>query len=287
MAEALIKGLLAAGLVKPEQIWGSDPRPSRCQQLKQQYGINMTTHNIDVVRRASMIMLSVKPQVLLPVMDEVAAHLKPRCLCISIAAGVPLQVLESHLPKGTRVVRVMPNTPALVGAGATAIAAGSTATEDDIKLAQQIFGAVGFTVVLDEDQLDAVTGLSGSGPAYMFLVIEALSDAGVKGGTVALQRAGPGGSHRARIGQAAARNRSAPRASQRHGHLAGGNRDCRATHPRSRWPTHHPNQRSRSSHPSQPRAGRAGHCQRRKTPSGESGQVNGPSISRYLTRNHR
>ena len=182
MAEALIKGLLAAGLVKPEQIWGSDPRPSRCQQLKQQYGINMTTHNIDVVRRASMIMLSVKPQVLLPVMDEVAAHLKPRCLCISIAAGVPLQVLESHLPTGTRVVRVMPNTPALVGAGATAIAAGSTATEDDIKLAQQIFGAVGFTVVLDEDQLDAVTGLSGSGPAYMFLVIEALSDAGVKVG---------------------------------------------------------------------------------------------------------
>ena len=182
MAEALIKGLLAAGLVKPEQIWGSDPRPSRCQQLKQQYGINMTTHNIDVVRRASMIMLSVKPQVLLPVMDEVAAHLKPRCLCISIAAGVPLQVLESHLPKGTRVVRVMPNTPALVGAGATAIAAGSTATEDDIKLAQQIFGAVGFTVVLDEDQLDAVTGLSGSGPADMFLVIEALSDAGVKVG---------------------------------------------------------------------------------------------------------
>ena len=182
MAEALIKGMLTAGLVKPEQIWGSDPRQSRCQQLKQQYGINMTTHNIDVVRRASIIMLSVKPQVLLGVMDEVAAYLKPKSLCVSIAAGVPLQVLESHLPKGTRVVRVMPNTPALVGAGATAIAAGSTATEDDVKLTQQIFGAVGFTVVLEEDQLDAVTGLSGSGPAYMFLVIEALSDAGVKVG---------------------------------------------------------------------------------------------------------
>ncbi len=182
MAEALIKGLLAAGLVKPEQIWGSDPRQSRCQQLKQLYGINMTTHNVDVVRRASLIVFSVKPQVLLGVMDEVAAYLKPRCLCISVAAGVPLQVLDSHLPKGTRVIRVMPNTPALVGAGATAIAAGSTATEDDVKLTQQIFGAIGFTVVLDEDQLDAVTGLSGSGPAYMFLVIEALSDAGVKVG---------------------------------------------------------------------------------------------------------
>ncbi|HNK43761.1 MAG TPA: pyrroline-5-carboxylate reductase [Pseudomonadota bacterium] len=182
MAEALIKGLLAAGLVKPEQIWGSDPRQSRCQQLRQQYGINMTTHNVDVVRRAGLIVLSVKPQVLLGVMDEVGPYLKPHCLCISVAAGVPLQVLQSHLPKSTRVIRVMPNTPALVGAGATAISAGNTATEDDIKLSQQIFGAIGFTVVLDEDQLDAVTGLSGSGPAYMFLVIEALSDAGVKVG---------------------------------------------------------------------------------------------------------
>lgn len=182
MAEALIKGLLSAGLVKPEQIWGSEPRASRCQFLREQYGINMTTHNIDVVRRANLVVLSVKPQVLLGVMDEVSPHLKPRCLCVSVAAGVPLQVLEAHLPKETRIIRVMPNTPALVGAGATAIAASTSASPADVKLAEKMFGAVGFTVVMDEEQLDAVTGLSGSGPAYMFLVIEALSDAGVKVG---------------------------------------------------------------------------------------------------------
>lgn len=182
MAEALIKGLLLAGLFRPEQIWGSEPRSSRCETLRKQYGINMTTHNVDVVRRAGLVVLSVKPQVLLGVMDEVSAHLKPRCLCISVAAGVPLQVLQMHLPIGTRVVRAMPNTPALVGAGATALAAGNSATEDDMRLAQRLFDAIGFSVVLDEEQLDAVTGLSGSGPAYMFLVIEALSDAGVKVG---------------------------------------------------------------------------------------------------------
>jgi pyrroline-5-carboxylate reductase len=105
-----------------------------------------------------------------------------RSLVISVAAGVPIAVLEARLPAGTRVVRVMPNTPALVGAGATAISPGNHATPDDLKITEQIFRSVGMTVVLDEEQLDAVTGLSGSGPAYIFLVIEALSDAGVKVG---------------------------------------------------------------------------------------------------------
>ena len=182
MAEALLKGILRAGVFRADAIWGSDPRKSRCEVMKERYGIAVTTHNLDVVRKANLVVLSVKPQVLVSVCDEIAPHLKPRALVISVAAGVPLAVLQAHLPQGTRIVRVMPNTPALVGAGATAIAAGETATAEDLAITERIFKSVGMTVVLDEEQLDAVTGLSGSGPAYLFLVIEALSDAGVKMG---------------------------------------------------------------------------------------------------------
>jgi pyrroline-5-carboxylate reductase len=182
MAEALIKGLRAADVVEAAQIHGSDPRKERCEELKERYGIHTTAHNADVVRHAEIVVLSVKPQILVPVCDEVAPHLKPNALVISIAAGTPITAIERHLPDKTRVVRTMPNTPALVGAGATAIAAGHHATDADLDVAKRIFDAVGRTVVLEEGQLDAVTGLSGSGPAYVFLIIEALSDAGVKMG---------------------------------------------------------------------------------------------------------
>jgi pyrroline-5-carboxylate reductase len=150
--------------------------------MAHRFGIHTTTHNIDVVRHSEIVVLSVKPQILPQVLDEVAPHLKPHALLISIAAGIPVAKIEKRLPEGTRVVRTMPNTPALVGAGATAIAAGGHATEGDLEIARRIFEAVGKAVLLDEEQLDAVTGLSGSGPAYVFLIIEALSDAGVKMG---------------------------------------------------------------------------------------------------------
>jgi pyrroline-5-carboxylate reductase len=182
MAEALIKGLINAAVVEPKQIHGSDPRRQRCDELASKFGIHTTTHNVDVVRHAEIVVLSVKPQILPQVLDEVAPHLKPHALVISIAAGTPVAAIERRLPPGMRVVRTMPNTPALVGAGATAIAGGGHATEADLEVARHIFDAVGKTVTLDEDQLDAVTGLSGSGPAYVFLIIEALSDAGVKVG---------------------------------------------------------------------------------------------------------
>jgi len=182
MAEAMIKGLLHAGIVDAASISGSDPRPERATEMREKYGIHSTRHNEDVVRRADVLVLSVKPQILVKICDEVSPHLKPRALVISIAAGVPLAVLEQHLPEKTRVVRVMPNTPALVGEGATAIAAGGHATDEDLAVAKRLFDAVGRTVILPEEQLDAVTGLSGSGPAYVFLIIEALSDAGVKMG---------------------------------------------------------------------------------------------------------
>ena len=182
MAEALIKGLIAAGVVEPRQIHGSDPRQERCELVRERYAIHATTSNAEVVQKSEIVVLSVKPQILPKVLDEIAPHLKPSALVISIAAGVPVSAIEARLPEGTRVVRTMPNTPALVGAGATAIAAGQHAKDDDVEATRRIFDAVGMTVVLDESQLDAVTGLSGSGPAYVFLIIEALSDAGVKMG---------------------------------------------------------------------------------------------------------
>jgi pyrroline-5-carboxylate reductase len=182
MAEALVKGLVAAGVVEPRQIWGSEPRRDRAKEIADRYGIHVTQDNVEVVRHADIVVLSVKPQILPKVLDEVAPHLPAGTLVISVAAGTPIAAIERKLSPGTRVVRTMPNTPALVGAGATAIAAGPHARDEDVEATRRIFDAVGMTVVLDESQLDAVTGLSGSGPAYVFLIIEALSDAGVKMG---------------------------------------------------------------------------------------------------------
>src|SRR6516162_319038 len=145
MAEALIKGLTVAGVVEPQKIHGSDPRRERCQEMTERYGIHATTHNEDVVRHAEIVVLSVKPQILPAVLDQVAPHLKPHALCISIAAGSPIAAIERRLPAGTRVVRTMPNTPALVGAGATAIAAGGHATDEDLAVAKQIFDSIGMT----------------------------------------------------------------------------------------------------------------------------------------------
>jgi pyrroline-5-carboxylate reductase len=181
MAEALIRGLLRAGVVTADQIYGSDPRDERREELGRRYGIRVSPDNIAVARESEILILSVKPQVMMRVLDEIADHVRPSALVISIAAGIPIAVIETKLPR-SRVVRTMPNTPALVDAGATAIAAGGHATDDDLQAARRIFNSVGITVVLEESQMDAITGLSGSGPAYIFLIIEALSDAGVKVG---------------------------------------------------------------------------------------------------------
>ena len=181
MAEALIRGLLNAGVAEKDQVIGSDPREDRCAEMSGRYGIRVVADNLEVARQADILVLSVKPQVMAKVLDEVGKTIHSHALVITIAAGVPLAAIEAKLPQA-RVIRTMPNTPALVGAGATAIAAGGHATDDDLEAAKRIFDSVGMTVILDEAQIDAVTGLSGSGPAYIFLIIEALSDAGVKVG---------------------------------------------------------------------------------------------------------
>jgi pyrroline-5-carboxylate reductase len=181
MAEALIRGLLR-GHAEPKQIGASGPRAERMAELGQRWGIFTATANGAVVERADIVVLAVKPQIMRKVLDEIADRVRPDALVISIAAGIPIAAIEGRLRPGTRVIRTMPNTPALVDAAATAVAAGAHATAGDLADAVRIFDAVGVTVVLDEYQLDAVTGLSGSGPAYIFLILEALSDAGVKVG---------------------------------------------------------------------------------------------------------
>lgn len=182
MAEALIRGLVRGGQVDPSSILASAPRAERRSQLAASYGIKTTADNAEVARTAGVLVLAVKPQILPRVLREVGASVRESALVISVAAGIDTETIEESLPSGVRVVRAMPNTPALVAAGATAISSGAGANEQDLATAKAIFDAVGMTVILEESQLDAVTGLSGSGPAYIFLILEALADAGVKVG---------------------------------------------------------------------------------------------------------
>jgi pyrroline-5-carboxylate reductase len=181
MAEAMIRGLLRGQDFDASTIFASGPREERMRELREKYAIDASTDNLRPAA-AEIVVLSVKPQILSRVLDEVAESIKPDALVISIAAGVPVAAIQARLASGTRVVRAMPNTPALVDAAATAIAGGEHARESDLAEAKKIFDSIGLTVVLEKSQLDAVTGLSGSGPAYVFLILEALSDAGVKVG---------------------------------------------------------------------------------------------------------
>jgi pyrroline-5-carboxylate reductase len=182
MAEALIRGLVTAGGVPPTQIVVSGPRQERLDALTTRYGVRTTRDNRALAAEAEILVLAVKPQIMGKVLREIADTTRANALVVSIAAGVSLSTMETLLPGGTRVVRTMPNTPALVGCGATAVAPGHAATDDDLARARFIFESVGIVEVLDEGLLDAVTGLSGSGPAYLFLILEAFADAGVKVG---------------------------------------------------------------------------------------------------------
>ncbi len=182
MALALVRGLLAAGRVTAGAVRASDPSEARRTLLTSTHGIATTERNEELATWANVLVLAVKPQAIEAAIWSLGTALSPGVLVVSIAAGVPLAVLEALLPAGTRVVRAMPNTAAMALAGATALAAGSHATKADVETARGLFEAVGSAVVVDEPLLDAVTGLSGSGPAYVMLVIEALADGGVKMG---------------------------------------------------------------------------------------------------------
>lgn len=182
MAGALIQGLIGQKACQAEQIMASDPRAERLQELHHTYGIQTTQDNCQAAGYGDLVVLSTKPQILVALLSGIASSIRRESLVLSIAAGVPLAVLESQLGKEARVVRAMPNTPALVGAGATGLAAGSRATAEDVALAESVFASVGVTVSVPENLLDAVTGLGGSGPAYVFVIVETLADAGVEMG---------------------------------------------------------------------------------------------------------
>jgi pyrroline-5-carboxylate reductase len=179
MGSALVRGLIQSGKVKPEQIVAADIDPSKLAGI-QTLGIPTTDDNKSAVQQSEIVLLCVKPQVMDDVLADIAPVTDPKKHCvISIAAGVPIARIEASLPQGTPVIRVMPNTPAQVLAGASAIALGTNAHENHRKIAHEIFSAVGLVVDVPEKLMDAVTALSGSGPAYVFVFAEALADAGV------------------------------------------------------------------------------------------------------------
>jgi pyrroline-5-carboxylate reductase len=181
MGEAVARGLLKAGVPKA-RIHASDPEPARRELFRKQLGIAITADNRAVAEGADIIILAVKPFVVPDVLGEIAHGVNLDKLLISIAAGVTTDSIERKLGAKVPVVRAMPNTPCLLGEGATGITAGQYADFSHLELASQIFKAVGLVAVLPEDKIDAVTGLSGSGPAFVYMFIEALADGGVRMG---------------------------------------------------------------------------------------------------------
>ena len=183
MGEALISGLVLSKAAKPENIICSDISEDLLEEIKNKYNISTTTDNIEVAKKSDIIVYATKPQILGSVLKETASVLDRSKLIISIAAGVPLAAIAAGLHKNLRLIRVMPNICAFVKESATAIAAGEFASDDDVAVARAIFDSVGETVFIQENILmDAFTGLSGSGPAYIFIIVEAMADAGVKMG---------------------------------------------------------------------------------------------------------
>lgn len=179
MGEALIAGLLKAKFTTPEQIIAFDADGERLRFIQKKYGIKKASDNSHLSSQCDPLLLCVKPQSMKEVIEGMADSLDPSKLLISIAAGVPLYAIETYARKQLRLIRVMPNINVLVQEGASAIAPGNLATDEDLKLVKAIFDCVGKSIAVHEPLMDAVTGLSGSGPAYVFLIIEALTDAGV------------------------------------------------------------------------------------------------------------
>ncbi len=192
MGSALVRGILKAGVLSADKITASDVDRDLLSTLKKETGVKTTSNNLEVVKSAEIILLALKPDMIRPVLMEVKGHLTQEHLIVSIAAGVPIKAIEEAAGAEMRIIRVMPNTPALIGQGAAAFSPGKKATREDVEDVKAILEAVGLAVELSEKHLDAVTGLSGSGPAFVFMVIEALADGGVKMGlprTVAMQLA--------------------------------------------------------------------------------------------------
>jgi pyrroline-5-carboxylate reductase len=182
MASALAKGFIKAGLVTADRLMATDPLEASRHSFSQEIGAKALAENTELLQFAEIVVLAIKPDQVAQVLLEIRSRFTERHLLISIAAGVTLAKIEAALPSGARVIRVMPNAPALVGASASAFALGKAATPEDGKVALRLLSSVGVAYQVKEPLLDAVTGLSGSGPAYAFVMIEALSDGGVAAG---------------------------------------------------------------------------------------------------------
>jgi len=179
MAEALVKRILNAGLIEKANILVTDIESERLKFFDEELGVSGVSDNKEAVKEADIIVLSIKPQVMTNVLAEISNSLKSTQKIISIAAGITTKFIESKLGKEIPVIRVMPNTPALIGHGVAGICTGRYAQRQDLDLAKTIFEAVGKVVVIKEELMDAVTALSGCGPAYVFTIVEVLTDAGV------------------------------------------------------------------------------------------------------------
>lgn len=182
MGEALVSGFVAGGRVSHKQIVVTDPRSERLTALSSRYGVGVTASNAAAVGEADLVVIAVKPNVVPEVLREIAAKLHPGAVVVSIAAGVPLAELEEGTPESVAVIRAMPNSPCQIRAGVVALAAGRGVNPESKALVSEVMECVGKVLWLEESLLDAVTGLSGSGPAYVYVFLEALADGAVKAG---------------------------------------------------------------------------------------------------------
>ena len=182
MGEALLSGLLADGIASAADLWATDVVPGRLTDLRNRYGVRIGSDNGEAASWADVLILAVKPQSMDQVLDGLKDRIPDRTLIVSIAAGISLARIAARLGGNRKLVRVMPNMPALIRAGVSALAASPSVTPEERALVVRLFEAVGTVVTLEERLMDAVTGLSGSGPAFVFLIIEALGDGGVKMG---------------------------------------------------------------------------------------------------------
>ena len=182
MGGIILQALLKNGLLTAKNTSATVAHEDRAKALAAKLKVKVSTNNLEAAKGADIIVIAVKPQVVEEVVREISGHMTPKQLIVSVAASVPTSMIESHLPSSVPVVRAMPNTPCLLGAGMTAICKGKHASADDVALTSHLFNVVGRTVVVDEKHMDAVTALSASGPAYIYIILESLAEAGVKVG---------------------------------------------------------------------------------------------------------
>lgn len=178
----LMQAMVQKGLLSKTLIHATVQHPEKAEALNNELGIEVGTNNLEAVRNSQIVLVCVKPQTVAQVMEEIAPVATPDKIIISVAASVPTDYMEKRLSAEVPVIRAMPNTPAMLGAGMSAICKGKYATHEDVELARKLFETVGRTVVVDEKHMDAITGLSASGPAFIYIILESLAEAGVKVG---------------------------------------------------------------------------------------------------------